>query len=206
MEVKLFQSLEDRSINWGTGWGLAPDGSSLLAPSLIHRAPALQCISGQMPGYLDPGLVSNHQHVLALRESVGRPIRRARSPRGADCWSWWSLSSIIHYSRPAVKSGSHRGLTLNGLSGKYGGPHVRVSGARKGMRWRKQKPNSRSSMLLFTVHIFLWQMKATRRTLCVSVWNWIFVTQHIQYIKQHHFYFLSGVNSQRKQFQQRTQT
>ncbi|KAI9515258.1 hypothetical protein NQZ68_027000 [Dissostichus eleginoides] len=79
MEVKLFQSLEDRSINRGTGWGLAPDRSSLLAPSLVHRAPALQCISGQMPGDLDPGLVSNHQRVLALRV-CGPPNTQGQEP------------------------------------------------------------------------------------------------------------------------------
>ncbi|KAK5855792.1 hypothetical protein PBY51_007434 [Eleginops maclovinus] len=85
MEVKPLQSLGDRSINRGTSWGLAPGRSSRVAPSLVHRPPALQCISGQMPGLLDPGLVSNHQSVLALSESLGHPIRRVRSPRGADC-------------------------------------------------------------------------------------------------------------------------
>ncbi len=69
-----------------------------------HRASALRCVCGQMPWHLDPGLESNHQHVLAQRGALW--ARQPAGPgalSGADCWPWWSLISIIHYP----KSGSH---------------------------------------------------------------------------------------------------
>ncbi len=117
-ETKQFQSLDDGSKSWkrrARDW-------PLVVPVCWHPAspPGPQGFSitlylrGQMPWHLDPGLVSNHQHVLALREMLwASQYTGPGALSGADCWPWWSLISIIHYPRPADKSGSHRGLPLN---------------------------------------------------------------------------------------------
>lgn len=115
--IKLFQPLEDGSISRGDRLGTGPwwfQSAGIQPVRLAHRASALHCICGQMPWHLDPGIVSDHQHVLALRETLwDGQYAGPGALSGADCWPWWSLISIIHYPRPADKSGSHRSLPLN---------------------------------------------------------------------------------------------
>lgn len=98
-----------RSVSWGHMLGTGPwwvQAAGLQPVLLALRASELHCIRGQMPWHLHPGLVSNHQHVLALSKVLwaGQSARPA-ALCGADCWPWWSLISIIHYPRLQISQG-----------------------------------------------------------------------------------------------------
>lgn len=94
--------------------------------------------AGRCFGIWTRGLVSNHQHVLALW--VGE-CARPEALSGADFWPQWRLipSSIIHGLQ--ISQAPAGTFLWTALSGKDGGPHVTGLWCQdgEGTRWYKQK-------------------------------------------------------------------